>query len=157
MNDEFFLNKVRKIANNFADKEICIYSFQDSQDKDICLRFENYLHLENPKVKTKVYCDMSVNEITESMKDLEYLIAMRYHAVMIGIKYGIKTLAINYDPKVEAISKFSKIPCINFEEYNSMNLYFEKMRILSRRSILFAVSKKRFSFDIFTKEINKEI
>ena len=156
MSDEFFLNLVRKIANDFADKEICIYSFQDKQDKDICLRFENYLHLENPKVKTKVFCDLSVKDIIENMKDLEYLIAMRYHAVMLGVKYGIKTLAINYDPKVRTLADFAKIPCINFDEYNSMNLYFEKMRILSRRSILLAANKKRFSFEIFKNEINKE-
>ena len=156
MNDDFFLNLVRKIADDFSDKEICIYSFQDKQDKDICLRFENYLHLENPQVKTKIFYDMSVNDITESMRDLEYLIAMRYHAVMIGIKYGIKTLAINYDPKVETIAKFANIPCIGFEKFNSMNLYFEKMRILSRRAILNAANNKHFSFDIFEKEINKE-
>ena len=156
MNDDFFLNLVRKIAHDFADKEICIYSLQDRQDKDICMRFENYLHLENPQVKTHVFYDMSVNEIIESMRDLEYLVAIRYHAVMIGIKYGIKTLAINYDPKVETTAKFANIPCINFEEYNSMNLYFEKMRILTRRSILNASNSKRFSFSIFEKEINKE-
>ncbi len=156
MSDEFFLNLVRKIANDFADKEICIFSFQDRQDKEICMRFENYLHLENPKVKTKVFYDLSVKDIVENMKDLEYLIAMRYHAVMLGIKYGIKTLAINYDPKVQTIADFAKIPCINFDEYKSMNLYFEKMRILSRRSILLAANKKGFSFEIFEKEINKE-
>ena len=76
---------------------------------------------------------------------------------MIGIKYGIKTLAINYDPKVETIAKFANIPCINFEEYNSMNLYFEKMKIMSRRSIIAAAAKKYFSFGIFENEINKEI
>ena len=55
-------------------------------------------------------------EMIKKMNGLEYLIALRYHAVMIGIKYGIKTLAINYDPKVETLAKFVKIPCINFDE-----------------------------------------
>ena len=157
MSDEFFLNLVRQVAAEFSDKEIYIYSLQDKNDKEICLRFESYLHLENPKVKTKVFCGMDVNEIIESMRGLEYLIAMRYHALMIGLKYGVKTLAINYDPKVETLAKYAKIPCINFDEDKSLALYFEKMRLLSRRSILLAANKKHFSFDIFKKEVNKEI
>lgn len=157
MSDEFFLNLVKVVAKNFENKEIWIYSLQDKQDRDICLRFENYLHIENPKVKTKVFYGMTVKEIIESMQELEYLIAMRYHAIMIGLKYGVKTLSINYDPKVEALSKFANIPCINFNEYNSIELYVEKMKLLSRRMLLLISSKKRFSFRIFEKEINKEI
>ena len=154
MSDEFFLNLVRKIAKDFEDKEIYIYSLQDKQDKEICLRFENYLHMENPRVNTKVFYSMTVNEIIESMKDLEYLVAMRYHAIMIGLKYGVKTLAINYDPKVEFLSDYAKIPFINFEDYDKIDEYIEKMKNLSRRSILNSINKKDFSFEIFEKEIN---
>ena len=157
MSDEFFLNLVRQVAADFSEHEIYIYSLQDKQDKEICMRFESYLHLENPSVKTKVFYDMNVNEITDSMRDLEYLVAMRYHAIMVGLKYGVNPLAINYDPKVETLAKFAKIPCVNFEEYKSFAVYFEKMKLLSRRSILLSANKKHFNFDIFKKEINKEI
>ena len=47
MNENFFLNLVKIIAKNFENNEIYIYSLQDKQDKEICLRFENYLHIEN--------------------------------------------------------------------------------------------------------------
>ncbi len=155
MNDEFFLTLVKKVAKDFSDKEIYIYSLQDKQDKEICLRFENYLHIENPKVKTKVLYELSAKEIIENMKDLEYLIAMRYHAIMTGLKYGAKTLAINYDPKVETLSRQAKIPCINFDEYENFEEYIEKMKTLSRREILMFARQKNFSFDIFQEEINK--
>ena len=155
MSDEFFLNLVKKVANEFEDNEICIYSLQDKQDKEICLRFENYLHMENPKVKTHVYCSMSVKELITNMRELEYLIAMRYHAIMIGVKYGIKTLAINYDPKVETLSKYAQIPCINFEEYEKIEDYIGRMKNLSIRNLLSQKRKKLFSFEIFEKEINK--
>ena len=155
MNDEFFLNLVKKIAKNFYDKEIIIYSLHDKQDKEKCLLFEYYLHIENPKVKTRVVSGMDAKEIIENMKGLEYLVAMRYHAIMIGLKYGTKTLAINYDPKVETLANFAKIPCINFEEYNDFDKYFEEMKNLSRRSILLSANKKKFSFEQFEEEINK--
>lgn len=157
MSDEFFINLVRKVANEFADKEICIYSLQDRQDKEICMRFENYLHLENPKVKTKLYYGLNINEIIKNMSNLEYFIAMRYHSIMIAAKYGIKTLAINYDPKVESLAKFLKIPYINFENYSDFDEYFNKMRSLSRRSMLLKTHQKNFSFDIFKKEINPDL
>ena len=155
MNDEFFLNLVKKVAKEFEDKEIYIYSLQDKQDKEICIRFETYLHMENPKVNTHVFYSMSISDLINSMQDLEYLIAMRYHAIMIGVKYGIKTLAINYDPKVETLSKYAQIPYINFDEYDKIGEYIEKTKLISRRSILFQASKKQFSFEIFEKEINK--
>lgn len=155
MNDEFFLSLVKKIAKEFENNEIYIYSLQDKQDKEICLRFENYLHIENPKVNTHVFYSMSVNDMINSMRNLEYLIAMRYHAIIIGLKYGIKTLAINYDPKVETLAKFAKIPFINFENYDKIEDNIEKMKLLSRRAILAQCEKKNFSFDIFEKEINK--
>ena len=87
------------------------------------------------------------------MNGLEYLIAMRYHAIMIGVKYGIKTLAIHSDPKVEILANFIKIPCIDFDEAKAVDLYVEKMKALSTRNILTEVNKKDFSFDIFNKEI----
>ena len=155
MNDEFFINLVKIIAKEFENNEIYIYALQDKQDKEICMRFENYLHIENPKVKTHVFSSMSVNDLINSMRDLEYLIAMRYHAIMIGLKYGIKTLAINYDPKVESIAKFAQIPYINFEDYNKIEKSIKDMELISRRSLLSKIDKKHFSFDIFEKEINK--
>ena len=41
----------------------------------------------------------------------------------------------------------------NFEEYQKIEEYIDKMRSLSRRSILLAINKKKFSFEIFKKEI----
>ena len=156
MTDEFFINLVKIIAKEFENNEIYIYSLQNKQDKEICMRFENYLHIENPKVKTKVLSDLSVNDMINSMRDLEYLVAMRYHAIMIGLKYGIKTLAINYDPKVESIAQFAQIPFINFEDYTKIGNAVEDMKNLSRRNIVSKISEeKKFSFDIFKKEINK--
>ena len=145
---------MKKVAKDFANEEICIYSLQDKQDKELCLLFEYYLHIENPKVKTRVIYGLSVSEIIESMKNLEYMIAMRYHAIMICLKYGIKTLAINYDPKVETLAEYAKIPCIKFDEYEKFDVYFEKMKMLSRRSILLNAGKKKFSFDLFAEKIN---
>ena len=155
MNDEFFINLVKTVAKEFENNEIYIYSLQDKQDKEICMRFENYLHIENPKVKTRIFSSMSVNDMINSMRDLEYLIAMRYHAIMIGLKYGIKTLAINYDPKVESIANYAQIPYINFEDYNKIGKSINDMKNLSRRNIVFKIEEKKFSFEIFEKEINK--
>jgi len=87
------------------------------------------------------------------MKDLEYFIAMRYHAIMVGIKYGIKTLAINYAPKVEALASFAMIPSVKPDEDKEIDNAIIKMKALSRQSLISTKDKKRFSFEIFEKEI----
>ena len=47
---------------------------------------------------------------------MEYLIAMRFHANVVGIKAGVKTLAINYDPKVEKLALEYNLPLINLDD-----------------------------------------
>ena len=41
---------------------------------------------------------------------------MRFHANVIGIKAGVKTLAINYDPKVKKLAEEYTLPCINLNQ-----------------------------------------
>ena len=60
----------------------------------------------------------SINEVLEKISNLEYLIAMRFHANVVGIKADVKTLAINYDTKVEKLANEYNIPLLNLDLSN---------------------------------------
>ena len=87
---------------------------QDSIDTEVCEEFAQ-------KLKTKglnnveVLKELSLNDVFETISNLEYLIAMRFHANVVGIKSGVKTLAINYDPKVEKLAQEYNLPYINLD------------------------------------------
>ena len=123
--DERFLeNLAKKIQENFADKTIEILSLQDSADLEICKKFSSILKKYN--MESNVYYNLSVNEIFEKITELEYLVAMRFHAGVAGIKAGVKTLMINYDPKVQKLAEEYNLPLIEINS-NDFSKEFDKL------------------------------
>ena len=113
--DSDFLSKLAKvIKNRFADKEIQILSLQDSVDLKICEFFKTIL--EQNGLRAKIFNNLSMDEVLEKISDLEYLIGMRFHSNVVGIKSGVKTLCINYDPKVKKLAEEYNLPCINLDD-----------------------------------------
>ncbi len=114
--DEIFLNRLADtISQRFSDKNIQIISLQDKLDLPVCEQFAQTLQnkgMENIEVKKQ----LSVNDAIDIISNLEYLVAMRFHANVIGIKAGVKTLAINYDPKVERLAEEYNLPMINMQD-----------------------------------------
>ena len=74
----------------------------------------------------EILSGLSINEVLEEISNLEYLVAMRFHANVVGIEAGVKTLAINYDPKVEKLAKEYNLPMINLND-TSFSEQFERL------------------------------
>lgn len=123
--DEEFLKRLsEEIAKRFADKQIQIISLQDSIDRDICENFGS--KLVSKGLNTQVLSGLDINQVFETISNLEYLISMRFHANVVGIKSGVKTLAINYDPKVEKLANEYNIPVITLNQEN-ISADFDKL------------------------------
>lgn len=125
LNDKFLNNLAEEIVKNFKDKKIEILSLQDEIDLSTCENFKRILYkkgLEN----IEILKDLSINDVFEKISDLEYLIAMRFHANVVGIKSGVKTLAINYDIKVKKLAEEYNIPLIELYQ-NDFSKEFEKL------------------------------
>lgn len=150
-------NLLRKLAENinknFADKEIEIYSFQDSLDLDVCQKFEMLLHSINPLIQTKVIFNQTSQEILEKMSKLEYLIAMRFHANLIALKYGIKTLAICYDEKVEKLANEAKIPFVSMLAEEDYDYMFNWLKNLDKRQLIEFANSKHFDWSAIERII----
>ncbi len=137
MSNDFLDRLADSVSKNFSDYNVEIYSFQDSIDLEICKTFEQNLNMLNPDIKTTVLAGMSNSEIIESLSKSEYLISMRFHAIIIGLLAGVKTLGINYDVKVEKLAKEFNLPLIdlkndfgnNFELLKSQDLALIKDKI----------------------------
>ena len=111
LNDKFLNHLADEIVKNFKDKKIEILSLQDEIDLSTCEDFKRILYkkgLEN----IEILKELSINDVFEKISELEYLIAMRFHANVVGIKSGVKTLAINYDIKVKKLAEEYNIPLI---------------------------------------------
>lgn len=124
INSSFLEKLADEIKNNFSDKKIEILSLQDSIDLPICKLFQTILKRKG--IESEIYSGLSINEVISKITNLEYLIAMRFHANVLGIKSGVKTLAVSYDPKVEKLAEEYNLPCINLND-NIFKYEFEKL------------------------------
>lgn len=128
LTDKFLINLAKEISLRFSDKQIKIFSLQDSIDFEVCQKFKELL-IQNGINNIDLLSDMTVNEVFESISELEYLIGMRFHADVAGIKSGVRTLVINYDPKVENLANEYNLPLINLDEEDFSHA-FEKLMSL---------------------------
>ena len=122
LSQKYLFALAREINKNFADKEIHIFSFQDALDLDICKHFEAQLKL------------------------VDYLIAMRYHACLLALKYGIPTLALSYDEKVEKIANRFDIPCSFLNDEDKLAQFFERLKTINSKDLLNKAQECRFDF-----------
>lgn len=145
MNPELLQKLALLIITKFADKKIQIFSLQKTQDLDLCKKFENIVKSFNPDVETEIVQDDIINRISK----LEYMIAMRFHAVLVALKCGIKTCAINYDVKVEKIAVDAEIPIISMDAHENMEKIYQQMQELNREKLLSFANSKSFNWSKF--------
>lgn len=144
---EKLLNKLANHINKeFSDKEIEIYSFQDSLDLEVCKHFERILKGINPDIKTKLIYNQSSAEILDKISKLDYMIAMRFHANLIALKYGIKTFAISYDEKVEKLAQEAGIPYVSMSAFEAYEPLFAELKNLDEEKLIEFSNSKHFDW-----------
>lgn len=151
MNEDFIDRLAGKVASEFSDKKIEIYSFQDTIDLDVCKRFEKSLKLLNPDLSIELYANLTDNEIIQRISKAEYLIAMRFHAIIIGLLAEVKTLGINYDIKVEKIANEFNLPLIDL--HTNFTNQFSELKSQDTTEAQAKVSFKNFNWQGFENSI----
>ena len=132
-------------------KKVEIFSLQESQDLDLCKRFEHILITLNPEIKTEIVTDDIVNRISQ----LSYLIAMRFHAILVALKCGVKTCAINYDVKVEKLAHDAAIPLISMNANENFEDIYRKLENLNQEDLLRFSKTKIFDWAKFDELLLK--
>lgn len=133
------------VVTKFSDKKIEIFSLQEAQDLEICRRFEHVLQVLNPEIKTEIVTENIIDRISS----LEYLIAMRFHAILCALKCGIKTCAINYDIKVEKLAKDAEIPIISMDAHENFEDIYAQIQKLNNSDLLSFANSKSFDWSLF--------
>lgn len=154
LKENLLIKLAQQVNKDFADKEIEIYSFQDSLDLAVCKRFEAILRSINPVIQTKLIYNQTSKEILEKNSKLDYMIAMRFHANLIALKYGIKTFAICYDEKVEKLAIEAQIPYVSMlasEDYDDL---FNRLKNLDENKLIEFSKSKHFDWSAIETIIN---
>lgn len=155
LTEDFIDRLAQKVSQEFADKQIQIYSFQDTLDLEVCKRFEKALNMLNPDIKTKIFSNMTDEQIVQSIAGCEYLIAMRFHAIIIGLLAQVKTLGINYDIKIEKITSEFNLPLLSMQK--AFKNQFSRLKQQDLNEIKSKIELKTFDWSGFEKVLNSDV
>lgn len=109
LGQEFLDELAMAINNYYSDYDVVLYSLQDSIDLQLCNSFAKQLRHKNIEIKSS----MPIEETISELSSLSLMIAMRFHAVLIGLKAGVKVLPIAYDKKVSQLANEVNIEYLN--------------------------------------------
>ncbi len=157
MNDNLLYKLARQIVKDFYDKKIKIFSFQDSIDLDVCKKFQSMLNELRPSINTEIVNSSSLEKTISEIAKLEYMIAMRFHAVVVAVKMGIKTIAINYDTKVEKLANEAAIPLISMQAVEDFDAVFEDLKCINENKLREYALTKQFDWQGFDNELTKTV
>ena len=133
------------VVTRYSDKKIEIFSLQHIQDYELCAKFQQLLLSFNPDLKTEIVYENIINRISK----LEYLFAMRFHAILVALKCGIKTCAINYDIKVQNLAKEFGLPIISMNAEENMEVICQNLENLNSNIIMKQAKSKTFDWTKF--------
>lgn len=149
LTDELFDEIVKQVARKFSDRKIELISFQDAEDVGISEVFYNKYKQKYPASDISIVKSLTNRQIINKISEYSHLIAMRYHANLLGIKYGIKTMAICYDPKVEILAKETQIPYLVMDSSkNDYKMQFDRLDSLVSFNLLKYASTKDFDWKL---------
>lgn len=154
ISEEYLRAIATQVLAKFKDKEIYIYSFQDALDLKVCELFKSILKAAYNEVKVTVIPAMTIDETIQDFSKLDYLVAMRYHAVLLALKYGIPTYAISYDEKVEKIAKRFEIPYSNINDYSALLANFKQLLNVDTEKVKSKTRECAFDFETIFNVIN---
>ena len=133
------------IVTKFPDKKVEIFSLQETQDLELCKKFETILHSLNSEINTEIVTE----RISERISKLETFIAMRFHAILVALKCGVKTCAINYDIKVEKLAQDANLPIISMDAHENLEVIYNKLQNLNKEELLRFANSKTFDWTEF--------
>ena len=121
MHKDFYKFIAKYIDMFFSDFEIKIYSFQNKMDAQAAYELERALKQRNINLKTSVVLYKNPGQIAEEFSKLKYLIAMRLHANILGLKLGVKIVPASYSVKVRNLAYEFDLNYIEASEENNLH------------------------------------
>lgn len=152
MNVEFLDSLAENILLNLPNRKIELFVFQKKLDEEICKQFIKILKSKNSALEVEIiYYDNRI-EIFKRIAQLDYMIGMRFHAVIAALKAGVRAAGINYDIKVEKLAKEFSIPLISLKsDANNFDAVFERLKSLSPARLSDLANSKNIDWSEFEK------
>lgn len=149
LNEKALESLANFVNETFCDKKIVLYSLQDAIDLEICQKFAKFLKFESVEIKY----NLEIDDVIKELSTLETLIAMRFHAVLIALRAGVRVLPIVYDKKVRILSETAGLDFVELESLQGGTEHLDKcLKRLENIDVDVIQNKfknKNFDFSLF--------
>lgn len=146
LSDTFLTEFAKAILKEFPQEKIKLFSFQNSFDMPVCERFKLILLEQNPAQEVEIVKNDSIEQIVYELSTCKTVAVMRYHALLLALKLGIKAFALCYDVKVKSLAEKYNVPNCLVNDITALKEEFPKLSGEAQEK-----TDKTFSFD----EINR--
>ncbi len=144
VSDEFLKKLAKAVNTTFPDKNIILLSLQPSVDYNVCCRFKEFLGRD-----VIIKNGLDVKATAEEISKLEYLIGMRFHAVLAGLMSGVKVLPVSYDKKVTFLSLEAGIDYIELKHAEDIEEHVKKLKNTEKKELSRWLETKKLDVNIF--------
>ncbi len=143
--NDTFLKKLADAVNEvFPDEKLIIFSLQPGIDYDVCCRFQELLGRE-----AEIKNGLGVKETAKEISKLEYLIGMRFHAVLAALKSNVKVLPLSYDKKVTFLSLEAGIDYIELNHFDDLREKVAALKNTELHDLSAWLNTKKLDVNIF--------
>lgn len=149
MSEDFIDRLAEYTAKYFSDKKIVVLPLQTALDREVCTKFLDSIKKYAPDAQAEMLSQQDNSVIINQISRLEYLIAMRFHALVIGMKAGVKCLGINYDQKVEKLAEDAGIPLLSLSDTSDFDKKFADLQAENASDLKNFANSKSFNWQIY--------
>ena len=151
------LDFLYSIGDFYPDKEIKIFCLQNSQDFVFSRQFYTLLKQKYPNINAKVITYTKPDKLLEEFATLERLIAMRFHACLVGLKMGVKVLPLSYDEKVTSFANEMQLPYVDIYKSNDYHEQLNDFYTYKEHEIVEKKRRVNFDWEYFDNILDEEI
>ncbi len=150
--DDIFLKTLAEaLANNYKNQKISTFSFQDDYDKEICLKFMEYL--KELGVDSEFIGEQSILDTIKIINNAKYVISTRLHGIIISQALKCNVFAIVYDDKVKTISDELELLNVNTITYYKEELHDKINKFFNSENKM--VPYRKFEWEITDKKLEE--
>ncbi len=150
--DEKFLKALADaVAKNCKNQKISVFSFQDTYDKDICLKFIDCL--KEFGINADFIPEQNILDTVKIINNAKYVISTRLHGIIISQALKCNVFAIIYDDKIKTITDELALQNTDITSYtkeelnNKMNGFFNLQKDIK--------PYRKFRWDITDKKLEE--
>lgn len=111
LDDEFLQNLAYAVSKS-EFSAVKVFSLQETLDLEVCETFAKLLQNLAPAKKV----DIIRENLVEELCGVKTLVSMRFHALIVALRAGVKCAVINYDPKVQILAEKYSLPLVEISD-----------------------------------------